>query len=237
MLSIPNTQQHKQDNSKITRQSDSMNYAELARRIENICRYGTVETIDHENKTITVNLGDITTTNIRWAVLRSGKDKTWDAPSIGEECAVISPCGELALGFAIFGFYNENNPSPESNPALKLRLFEDGTMICYDTENHALTAILVAGGTATLTATGGITINGDTTINGNLTTNGNVQTNGSTAMTGNNTVGGSQLVNGSSHSSGHFSTEADVTAGDISLKHHKTSGVKSGSDTSGGPVP
>lgn len=56
-------------------------------------------------------------------------------------------------------------------------------------------------------------------------------------MTGNNTVGGSQLVQGSSHSSGDFSTEADVKAGDISLKLHKTSGVKSGGDTSGGPVP
>ncbi|OUY08706.1 phage baseplate assembly protein V [Acinetobacter populi] len=212
-----------------------MNYAELARRIENICRYGTVETIDHENKTITVNLGDITTTNIRWAVLRSGTDKTWDAPSFGEECAVISPCGELALGFAIFGFYNENNPSPESNPALKLRLFEDGTVICYDTENHALTAILVAGGTATLTATGGITINGDTTINGNVTTNGNVQTNGNTAMTGDNTVGGSQSVDGTSLAKGSLTCNGDVTASGISLKNHTHGGVQGGSSDTGGP--
>ena len=56
-------------------------------------------------------------------------------------------------------------------------------------------------------------------------------------MTGNNTVGGSQLVQGSSHSSGQFSTEADVTAGNISLKNHKTSGVQPGSGTSGGPIP
>lgn len=76
---------------------------------------------------------------------------------------------------------------------------------------------------------GGATINGDTTINGN------VQVNGSTAMTGNNTVGGSQLVQGSSHSTGNFSTEADATAGAISLKSHKTSGVKSGGETSENP--
>ena len=34
-----------------------------------------------------------------------------------------------------------------------------------------------------------------------------------------------------------ISTPADVKAGDISLTKHKTSGVKSGPDTSGGPVP
>ena len=56
-------------------------------------------------------------------------------------------------------------------------------------------------------------------------------------MTGNNTVGGSQLVQGSSHSRGDFSTEADVKAGAISLKNHKTSGVQSGGNTSGAPVP
>jgi hypothetical protein len=54
-------------------------------------------------------------------------------------------------------------------------------------------------------------------------------------MTGNNTVGGSQLVQGSSHSTGDFSTEADVKAGDISLKNHKTSGVQSGGSTSEHP--
>jgi len=34
-----------------------------------------------------------------------------------------------------------------------------------------------------------------------------------------------------------ISTPADVKAGDISLKKHKTSGVKSGGENSGGPIP
>lgn len=34
-----------------------------------------------------------------------------------------------------------------------------------------------------------------------------------------------------------ISTPADVTAGNISLKNHKTSGVQSGPGTSGGPIP
>lgn len=54
-------------------------------------------------------------------------------------------------------------------------------------------------------------------------------------MTGNNTVGGSQLVQGSSHSTGAFSTEADVKAGSISLKEHKHPGDSGG--TTGGSIP
>ena len=212
-----------------------MNIAEIARRLENICRLGTVETIDHDNQLITVNLGDITTYPIRWITLRSGEDKSWDAPSFGEECAVIAPCGELKLAFAIFGFYNEINQSPSKNKNQKLRIFSDGCLLSYDVETHHLQAILPAGGTVTITATGGVIINGDTTINGDLTTNGNVQTNGNTTMTGDNTVGGSQSVSGTSQSTGTISSSADVIASGVSLKSHKHSGVKSGGDTTGAP--
>ncbi|MEN3968645.1 phage baseplate assembly protein V [Acinetobacter sp. BWR-L5] len=207
--------------------------ADLARRLENLIRFGRIKTIEPSQPytTVTVNLGEITTGNIRYLNLRAGADRTWDPPSIGEEVVVLSPSGVLDMGVAIAGLNNETNPAPSSDLNKVIRLFSDGCLICYDVSSHALEAILPEGGTAVLTALGGVTINGDTTINGN------VQVNGSTAMTGNNTVGGSQLVQGSSHSTGDFSTEADVKAGDISLKNHKTSGVQSGGSTSGAPVP
>ncbi|KAF1024419.1 MAG: hypothetical protein GAK29_02579 [Acinetobacter bereziniae] len=213
--------------------------AETNRRLENTVRLGRIKTVTPSSPfhTVTVNLGDIVTKELRVLNLRAGKDLTHDLPSINEECLVLSPCGVLELGVVLVGLNNEDFPTPSQDPDIKLRVFEDGAVISYDIKNHSLQAILPANATAILTATGGFTVNGDTTINGNLITNGNVQTNGSTAMTGNNTVGGSQLVQGSSHSSGDFSTDADVKAGNISLKSHKTSGVKSGGDTSGVPVP
>ncbi len=207
--------------------------AELHRRLENLIRFGTIKTI-HPAKpftTVTVTIGEITTAKLRFLTLRAGKTKTWDPPTIGEEVMVLSPSGVLEMGVAIAGFNNQDNPSPSDNLDQTIRVFEDGCVFTYDVSSHELTAILPPGGKAVLTADGGVTVNGDTTINGNL------QVNGSTAMTGNNTVGGSQLVQGSSHSTGQFSTEADVTAGDISLKSHKTPGVKSGSEISGEPIP
>lgn len=222
----------------------SMN-ADIYRRVENLIRVGRIKTVTPSKPfhTVTVNLGDIVTKELRVLNLRAGKDSTHDLPNIGEECLVLSACGVLELGVVLVGLNNEDFPTPSQDPDVKLRMFEDGAVISYDTKNHSLQAILPADATAVLTAPGGLTVNADTTINGKLFVNGdqtnvgNVQIDGSTAMTGNNTVGGSQLVQGSSHSSGDFSTEADVKAGDISLKLHKTSGVKSGGDTSGGPVP
>ena len=204
--------------------------ADANRRLENIVRFGTVKTINPSKPIprVVVNLGDIETPEIRCLNIRSGDDATWDMPSINEECVVISPCGDIGpTSFVLYGFYNDDHPAPSDDLNQKIRMFADGCVIAYDISAHHLSAFLPSGGTAVLTADGGVTVNGDTTINGNL------QVNGSTAMTGNNTVGGSQLVQGSSHSSGKFSSDGDVTASGISLTSHNHPGDSGG--TTGGP--
>lgn len=204
--------------------------ADANRRLENIVRFGTIKTINPSKPIprVIVNLGDIETPEIRCLNIRSGDDSTWDMPSINEECVVISPCGDIGpTSFVLYGFYNDDHPAPSDDLNKKIRMFADGCVIAYDIAAHHLSAVLPSGGTAVLTADGGVTVNGDTTINGNL------QVNGSTAMTGNNTVGGSQLVQGSSHSSGTFSSDGDVTASGISLTSHTHPGDSGG--TTGGP--
>lgn len=204
--------------------------ADANRRLENIVRFVTVKTINPSKPIprVIVNLGDIETPEIRCLNIRSGDDATWDMPSINEECVVISPCGDIGpTSFVLYGFYNDDHPAPSDDLNKKIRMFADGCVIAYDVSSHHLSAVLPSGGTALLTADGGVTVNGDTTINGNL------QVNGSTAMTGNNTVGGSQLVQGSSHSSGTFSSDGDVTASGISLTGHTHPGDSGG--TTGGP--
>ena len=204
--------------------------ADANRRLENIVRFGTVKTINPSKPIprVIVNLGDIETPEIRCLNIRSGDDSTWDMPSINEECVVISPCGDIGpTSFVLYGFYNDDHPAPSDDLNKKIRMFADGCVIAYDIAAHHLSAVLPSGGTAVLTADGGVTVNGDTTINGNL------QVNGSTAMTGNNTVGGSQSVQGSSHSSGTFSSDGDVTASGISLTGHTHPGDSGG--TTGGP--
>lgn len=206
--------------------------ADINRRLENLIRFGKIKTVNPSKPIplVTVDLDDIVTPEIRFFNARSGDDSNWDPPSLDEEVMVISPCGEIGPTSVVFyGLYNNEHPAPSDDLNKKIRVFADGCVIAYDVSAHQLSAILPSGGKAVVTADGGITVNGNTTINGNL------QVNGSTAMTGNNTVGGSQLVQGSSHSTGTFSTEADVKAGSISLKEHKHPGDSGG--TTGGPIP
>ncbi|HEM7786196.1 phage baseplate assembly protein V [Acinetobacter nosocomialis] len=206
--------------------------ADINRRLENLIRFGTIKTVNPSKPIplVTVDLDDIVTPEIRFFNARSGDDSTWDLPSLDEEVMVISACGEIGPTSVVFyGLYNNEYPAPSDDLNKKIRVFADGCVIAYDISAHQLSAILPSGGKAVVTADGGITVNGNTTINGNL------QVNGSTAMTGNNTVGGSQLVQGSSHSTGAFSTEADVKAGSISLKEHKHPGDSGG--TTGGSIP
>lgn len=215
-----------------------MNYAELARRLENICRLGTVESIDHQNQRITVNLGDIVTKPIRWIVTRSGKDSTWDAPSIGEEVAVIAPCGELSLAFALPSFYNEAHPSPSTSPSIKSRLFEDGTVISYDIDQHSLlvdasasdSTVTVICNQALINAKSNVTVDTpQTTITGDVT----IQKNLNVAI--NTNVGGSLGVTGNSNISG----SANFTGGSVTHQgknigaSHKHSEVEKGGDESG----
>ncbi|MBZ6528953.1 phage baseplate assembly protein V [Acinetobacter nosocomialis] len=206
--------------------------ADINRRLENLIRFGKIKTVNPSKPIplVTVDLDDIVTPEIRFFNARSGDDSNWDPPSLDEEVMVISPCGEIGPTSVVFcGLYNNEHPAPSDDLNQKIRVFADGCIIAYDISAHQLSAILPSGGKAIVTADGGITVNGDTTINGNL------QINGSTVITGNNTVGGSQLVQGSSHSTGAFSTEADVKAGSISLKAHKHPGDSGG--TTGGPIP
>lgn len=199
--------------------------ADNNRRLENIVRFGTIKTINPSNPIprVIVDLGDIETPEIRCLNIRSGDDSTWDMPSENEECVVISPCGEIGpASFVMYGFYNDEHPAPSDDLNKKIRMFADGCIFAYDVSAHHLSAILPTGGTAVLTADGGVTVNGNTTINGNL------QVNGNTSMTGNNSVQGSQSVNGTSYSKGTLSCDGDVKAGAISLKNHKHPGDSGG---------
>lgn len=197
----------------------SMNISEILRRLENMIRFGSIDTVDLNQAFCTVNLGDIKTAPLNWLNLRAGADSTWDPPTSGERCIVFSPSGELAQGSVLFGIYSEENTAPTNAANIKLRKFSDGTVIQYDTNSHVLKATLTGGGKVEITASGGITLNGNTTINGSLTATG-VTT-----------------VKSSLNASGNITSNADVKAGNISLSGHKHTGVQGGGSTSGGPVP
>lgn len=169
-------------------------------------QYGVIASVDHANATCTVTLGDLTTGELPWVAQRAGAARIWSPPSVGEQCVVLAPEGDLDNGLVVVGLYSDANPPPSNDPDIIQIDLPDGASISYNHATHALAMNLPAGGTATIDAPGGATINGDVTINGNV------------SITGTATA------------------SEDVIGGGKSLKGHKHGGVQAGGAQTGAPV-
>jgi len=185
---------------------------DLYRLLSNLIRLGTIAEVDHAAARCRVQSGDVLTAPLPWLSARAGTSAvTWDAPSVGEQVVMLSADGDLCAAVVLTGVYSNAVPAPSASETLHTRHYIDGAVIEYDHAAHALHAMLPAGGTAALSAPGGITITGDVQITGN------VQIDGNTGITGTATA------------------DMDVIAAGISLKTHKHSGVQSGGALSGPP--
>ncbi|UKE73221.1 phage baseplate assembly protein V [Xanthomonas graminis] len=187
------------------------------RNLSNLIRLGTIAEVDLAGARCRVQSGDMQTDFLPWLVPAAGALIVWAAPSLGEQVLVLSPDGETMSGVVLRGLYSDAFAAPETSADVTLLRFGDGALISYDAIAHSLVATLPAGGTAELTADGGVTINGPLTVNGATTVNGNT------------------TINGDEHVSGTVTADTDVVGGNISLKDHLTTGVTNGSSTSGRP--
>lgn len=180
--------------------------------LSELIRLGSIASVDLDAARCTVRYGDpddedggAETPPIRWLAPRAGKTRSWSPISVGEQALLLVPDGQIAAAIAVVGIWSDQFPPPGSTLA-ELIEYADGARIGYDPEAHALTAILPAGATALVEATGGMILRGDVRIEGNIDLQGAMNATG------------------------------DVTAGGISLKSHKHGNIQAGSAQSGPPV-
>ncbi|MBO9710680.1 MAG: phage baseplate assembly protein V [Caulobacter sp.] len=167
-------------------------------------RLGVVAQLDLAAARCSVSITqDLVTGPIPWLAFAGGLS-VWAPPSIGEQVLVLCPEGDIASAIAVRGIFSDSNPPPASTAIFHAKM-ADGSIIAYDPAAHALTATLVAGGSAAIVAPGGVAITGDVTITGNVAVTGKV------------------------------TATDDVKAGAISLKTHKHGGVQAGGAISGVP--
>lgn len=193
--------------------------ADLARRLENLIQLGTVASVDPVAARCTVSAGDLLTAPLPWLVPRAGDARTWWAPSVGEQVVLLSPGGDPARGIVLPAIYADLFPRPAGADKARVAVYPDGAEVSYDPAAHALRATLPAGGTAALTAPGGVTITGDVSITGKLHVSDDVTLDATAAV------------------AGDVTSQGDVKAGTVSLKHHKHTGVSAGGSLSGEPQP
>lgn len=149
--------------------------AEILRLINNIVRLGKIEEVKDDH--VRVCTGKNLTKWINWIALRAGATTTWSQPSVGEQCVLLSPNGDMASAIALVGLYSAQHPAPTTASNLHYIKFPDGAIIQYNHASHALEATLPDGGKAELFApvsvvmhSNSITLDApDTTCTGNLT--------------------------------------------------------------------
>lgn len=188
-----------------------MELVELNRLLHNLLRFGVVESVDHAGGTCTVRTGALLTRPMPWLVQRAGDARTWWAPSVGEQVLLLCPGGDTARGVVQPAIYSTAAPRPAGSDTAQVTSYPDGAQVSYDPTSHNLVALLPAGGTASITAPGGVDITGDTTITGKLHVTADVTVD--TKLT----------------------AQIDVIGGGISLKSHKHLGVTPGSGVTGAP--
>lgn len=185
--------------------------SENARKQGNLIRLGTIAELDLGAALCRVRTGELTTDWIPWLAPRTGTTMEWSAPSIGEQGVVFCQGGDTTGAVFLRGLYSDANPAPSQADGVHMTRYVDGAVVQYDSLAHALMAALPTGGTATITADGGVTINGPLTINGDVT------------------------VAGDANVSKTLTASTDVIGGGKSLKSHTHGGVQSGSSSTGKP--
>lgn len=185
---------------------------ELARLIENLLRLGVIDSVDHATARCRVRVGGLLTPPVPWIERRAGQARSWWAPTEGEQVLLLSPGGDPARGIVLAGLYTAVAARPPGlgDTAHGVR-YLDGAVVVYDPATHTLAATLPQGGTAQITAPGGVQISGDTTITGTLHVTQDVTLDAK------------------------LTAATDVIGGGVSLKHHLTTNVQPGSGLSGKP--
>ena len=121
---------------------ESFDLAELARRIDNLVRTGTVASIDARAYRVRVAYDTdeagqpILTAPIPWLTARAGDDRTWWAPDVGEQVVLLSPSGDLPQAIAMPALFRDAHPAPSDNPEIRRTRHEDGAVFEYDRESH-----------------------------------------------------------------------------------------------------
>lgn len=143
------------------------------RLIGNLMRLGTIERVDLAQGTVRVRVGDILTDDLPFAAPRAGALRIWAPPSVDEQVVLFCPEGDVAAGVILGALFSDAHPAPAGN-ATCLIDFPDGTRISYDPQGHKLSVAIGAGGTAEISAPGGLTLNADVTLNGKLDASGKI---------------------------------------------------------------
>jgi phage baseplate assembly protein V len=111
---------------------------DLARRVSNMIRVGTVMAVDPAGPRVRVKSGNIETDWLRWTVGRAGGDRDWAAPEPGEQVVMACPNGDMRQGVILGSMSQSGSPAAGDNIDVRRTIFMDGTVFEYDRAAHQM---------------------------------------------------------------------------------------------------
>ena len=124
------------------RMEEGFELAELARRLANVVRAGTVASVDLAAYRVRVAYDTdasgaaVTSAPVPWVVMRAGADRTWWAPRVGEQVLLLCPSGELVDAIALPALYSDAYPAPSASADKRIAVHADGARFEYDRAAH-----------------------------------------------------------------------------------------------------
>lgn len=193
--------------------------SELIRRLENLLRPGTIGRVDVQRARVRVRAGGIVSNWLPWFTLRAGSARHWSAPSIGEQCMLLAPGGDLANGVVLVGIFSQASPPNDNRDHTHATHYPDGSFAEYDHKQHR--ALLQCVGDIESQAEGAMRYQAQGPIV--------IESGQSITLR----VGGASIVLTASGAS----VDPDIVGGGrVSLVKHKHGQVRSGLDVSGPPA-
>ena len=222
---------------------DYPDISDVIRRLENLLRAGTIEQVDHDAALVRVRTGGLLSSWVRAFARRAGVVREWSPPSIGEQCLLLSPGGDIANGYALVGLYCDDHPANDNRANTEATLHPDGTLVEYDHADHRHLIhcvgdiVAIARGSISSTAGGDMTMQADGDVvsiaGGAMTVRAAqaivIEAGSSITLK----VGAASLTIGASGIKG----TPDIVVNNISLTQHAHDQVQKGNATSGKPVP
>lgn len=177
------------------------------------------------------------------------RDQDIAMPDLQEPVAVLFGGQGLEAGVVLGAVYSPAVPAPDQEEHMDYRRYEDGTELWYDRVRHKLIAKVHGDidaettGSVDLRAAKKLTasVQGEATVTSEASLSfkaPRISLAGKLSCTGYDGGPGEAEILGSMNirEGGLAVRDGDVSAGDVSLKGHRHTGVDTGSGTSGGPL-
>lgn len=189
-------------------EQDGYALSDLAKRLSNIIRIGTIFEINVQTAKARVKIGELETDFLPWANSNSGSNNSWNPPEIDEQVIILSPSGDLSQAVILPSLYKNNASNSDQN--IKSITYQDGSKISFNVSSGTLDLDLK--GDVAIKVVGNANIEGNNiniTGSSNITLDGNVDLGGSggqgvarigdkVEITGGSSAGQWPIISGSS---------------------------------------